>query len=232
MHKKGDLAVTLLVFMIIVLIAVTLFSFVKSSGKEGALFGDVRVAEAVLGQEEAARFDLMNAGKRIAAESYDEVAAAGISSATKAESEFMEKIRKKAGDSPALRGYNNLIIGGNNNSINFALNSQVYRLQTKPVDEDGDALSVGINYQTDVRVDIDLRNEGLHSFGDIASAGESCLKDNIENLQIAGCLNTKLFNFDASVEDKDGKKSFIFKTKREYLINHASKKIEFSYAGA
>ncbi len=226
MDKKGDLGVTLLVFMIVVLIAVTLFSFIRSSGKGEAFFGDVHIAESVIAKEDAARFNLFEAGKRSLTESYAEMAG-NIETAT--DGELLGKLKDKVQKDSIFGGKgDNIVVEGKNNSFSFSIKGAVYQVPTKIANEDTNELSVGVNYKTDVVAEIDLRNEGLHSFGDIADAGQECIKQKT-NPEIEVCLRNKLFNFDVKVEDKDTKKNLIFTTKRDYLLSGVSRKIEFSY---
>jgi molybdopterin converting factor small subunit len=183
--------------MIVVLIAVTLFSFIRSSGKGEAFFGDVHIAESVIAREDAMRFNLFEAGKRALIESYGEMAG-NIETAT--DGELIGKLKDKVQKDSIFGGKgDNIIVEGKNNSFSFSMKGVVYMLSTKDANEDTKAQSVGVNYKTDVTAEIDLRNEGLHSFGDIRDAGQECVKQET-NPQIEECLGKKLFNFDVKVE--------------------------------
>ena len=85
MNKKGDIPVVLLVFLVLLVVGIALFSFIVNSGKVEAKILDVDILEGVYVKENLIRFYVKEAGEKVLLE---------ISSVNEFEIKFKEEFGK------------------------------------------------------------------------------------------------------------------------------------------
>lgn len=250
MNKRGDLATTLLVIMIIVLFLATSFSFISSSGKVETKIFDSRFLESVYLNESQTRFEINNAGESTFVKAYDEIvvsdALAKLNNGGMTSDELNNLVKDKfsaywKADSLAKK-YNKFETSINGNFVE--LNIKEFSIFKSEVVKNEKRVWIWgfiptwyktteqttmkfVYYKPILSFRFESKSLGLERFDDIKNAFGEC-KNLVGNGEIEKCLGEKLTNLNAKAQEENGKKIFNFETKKAFLIDGQLRKIRFS----
>ena len=102
--KKADIAITLLVFMTLVLVGVTLFSFILGPGEKADIkLTGVKIIDSSYLAEEQIKFYMKEAGERALINSYDE-------NDNFAEINFKQNFKQEIGEYPFSPAYGKAVL--------------------------------------------------------------------------------------------------------------------------
>ena len=221
MNKRGDLAITLLVFMALLIIGVALFSFIVHS-KINAIIDSGSFVDKVVADKQAIEREVFIKGQSLLIEDYY----------LKAKNYEVEKSKL---------GYYVFSINVVDKGIGFESKWDKGDLQFFNKDEivlmnellikerslffEGEQqANMNIKYSPKIFVKIRLNDIGLHGFDEIDSALNECkIKDEI--VKIKECLSGKLANFDVNVDDL---KNVKMSTKSKFYLDKEFKSIELN----
>ncbi|MEK6850710.1 MAG: hypothetical protein AABX85_03995 [Nanoarchaeota archaeon] len=247
MNRKGDVQVSIIVLMSLVICVFALFNFYTHFGKIKTEVADASFIDKVYAEEYGLKTSMFFMVKSKFIEEYSNV------DLSTEDYEATEKNIKDSMDNLYLTSRLNkdekkkLNIELNDNFISASLDEIVLSgsvmLKDKrrvwfwgivPVSSSYDQVNtfVAAIYRKKIKIDIDIEKEGLHGFRQINSALESCEMFDTKK-EIEDCLQKRLVNFDIVVNvviDGNGAiidKSVEMKSKRVFSIDGQLKNIEF-----
>lgn len=256
-NKKGDLSITLLVLLVVVLAGFTLFTFYTNSGKIEARVIDSRFIEGSYSAENAIEFDMESAGENALAKSYEEFVSR----------DFFARIQNKeidfGGANLALNGEflanmnkeflvkkyeseKNLKLISSSVGKYFAETnlSGFYSVRSVSTEKGGNKLDWGFSqtpasaagiagsiivvYNKNIQNKVYFERIGLYGLEKIYSLAKSCVVESDSTIAMQ-CLNEKMPNFNFNVFARDGG-GFIIKaeTKRTFSISGVQRKLNFA----
>lgn len=231
MNKKGQPpAIALLVFMIVILLGATLFSFYKSSTGVKENLIDARFVESVYAEETQARFDMITAGGSAIVESYMEIVADNPFDKSAGElNELMRlKISEKFNSNSVIKSnYPGIAFEVKVDGANVNITSGQIRLETSG--KFGGSRVVGVLYRTILEEKFNLEDYGLYDLAYIKFSSAECLSMK-EAVDVNKCFSERLPYLSSKVFESGGKKSVQFTTEKYYLISQKFEDIEFSLA--
>lgn len=251
-NKRGDLAVTLLVFLILATVLIAIFTFVTNPIKVKEKISSLGVIQDISSQESLVEFYVRQAGESAVILTYKEFASNGIYIAdpvkinSNREIEFFnlnenlnEKFRLKFIENfqkefekyefqeESLKTLKEII---KINNFYTAFDGNKIILDVNNLEFKESLKDVSVLYAPKINVVLNLNNIGLYDFKGVYDIKESCkIQEDIE-----GCFNNELVNFNAELQSKENpnKEKYILATltsKKEFLIEYKFEKIEFSF---
>ncbi len=251
-NKRGDIAVTLLVFLILVTVLIALFTFVTNPMKVKEKISSLGVIQIISSQESLAEFYVKQSGESAAILTYKEFASDGIYVAEpvkmnldreiefsslnenlneKFRLKFIENFQKEFEKYDFKEEYlKNLkeIIKINNFYTVFDGNKIILDVNNLEFKES--LKDVGVLYAPKINVVLNLDNIGLDDFKRVYDIKEYCkIQEDVEE-----CFNNELVNFNTVFQSKENsnKEKYILArltSKKEFLIDYKFEKVEFSF---
>ncbi|MEI6732102.1 MAG: hypothetical protein WCK90_05505 [archaeon] len=233
MNKKGDVAVTLFVFMVLILVSTALFSFYKSSDKI-----DVKISDASFVGEAIAKEDIIQTAEKEmiynrAVSTYYEVVSSKDGLGIK-QKNFEDKF---SGEIDSIIGGEEsrvFILSSKGNNLTIGLKDEILFSSGKILEgvkkeswafgvfdfmKPGGSVfeaALRIFYFRKTEVKIGLDEIGLHSFDTIGNAVTGCGKSETAE----ACISSRLPNFKVSVSGSE-----VTMESRQYFINGELKSI-------
>lgn len=211
-NKKGNVSITLLVFIALFLVGFALFSFIVHPNIE-ARVADARFIEKGFQEEEMFKQRMfVESSLRIGQEFYDKTReypfrAMGVSDFELNESGNLRLVK----------------IAFNGDNVDVSLNSSLYLLER--FDDSKNEIYLNYLYRPNPILEMKLSSMGLHSFEDINKALVEC---GAVKGDVAGCFNGKLVNFESKVVVDSLNRQVNFETKKMFSISGSLKKISFN----
>lgn len=243
MNRRGDVAITLLVFMIVVLLGYSLFSFYKGASGVGVEVTDSRFVEGMYLNEGVALFNIESAGEKALVKGYRETLNEGVFrkiGAGTANSEVDGLMRDRVLDAlkkePAVGKYvgagDNLVVVVNGEDIEIDAKNVILPTITAKGKEEK-VVGVGV-YEAKPNITMNLREQGLWGFVEIVSVSRECVKDNKDlpgsaEAEIERCVEARITTFDVRVSKEGANFVLNFISKKTFYLDKQFKKVDFAF---
>lgn len=240
-NKRGDISITLLVFMVVVLTGSVLFSFIRSSGKITGNIADSRFLEGAYFGEEGARSFMKAASEDALIKSYYEVAnekgddlfknfdeiAVDNLIKEKFNAKFAEEIKKYGAGEKVMQDLLAEVEKGNFVSSfdgdGMSIEIKDFAISAGVVGQNKET-KIGVIYRPKMIVNVSLEELGLYGFWKINNAIEKC-KSAKSDSEISNCFSSELstrFLVDYN------KKVLGLESRRVFLIGNELRSIKIS----
>lgn len=246
-NRKGDVQVSIIALMALVICVFALFSFYTHFGKIKTEIADTTFVEKVYAEEYGLKTRMFFTVKSKFVEEYSNVDLSSVNYEIAEENiknslsnlyltgrlnkDEKKKINIELNDNFISASLDEIVLSG---SVMLKDKRRVWFWGIVPVSSAYDEVNtfVAAIYRKKIKIDIDIEKEGLHGFRQINNALESCKIFNTKQ-EIENCLQKRLVNFDIVanvVTDENGaisEKSVEMKSKRVFSIDGQLKNIEF-----
>ncbi|MBS3091341.1 hypothetical protein J4217_02745 [Candidatus Pacearchaeota archaeon] len=233
MNKKGDVSVTLLIFMALFLVITALYSFMVYS-RINTSIADPRFLEKSYQKEEMYKIEIFTKGYENIVKDYYDKTQDYLSGNELEVSGF--QIKDENGNVKNIDANKDKEMVSFISKEDFPIFDEItikdkqsrwyWRIVPESVKDQQIKVLINSIYKPKIDVKINLTEMGLHDFDEIDSAVNQC-KDS-DNDKIRYCLSERLGNFDVSIDVKDNVKTALFNTKKKFYIDNQLRKIEIS----
>lgn len=164
MNKKADLAVTLLVFLVVLVSIITLFSFFMSSGVDEKIY-DASVVEGVYAKENIVEFYVWQIGEEVLKESHSELRASSgnlnNNLVNKFNVKFNDELQKYNFEDGVFEDLKSKVVS---EEFDSEFDGKVLSVKIQNFNFDDSLENIEVKYTADVVVELDLEELGLEIF--------------------------------------------------------------------
>ena len=256
-NKRGNLSIVILVLLVFMVTAATLFNFITASERVSETIYGAGVVEGIYTKQNLMEFYIRGSGEKAAVDSYRGLVSSGDyigNPITNFRNEvkfgvlhsgldenlkikFTKNLKQEFSNYEFKEDYLiNLKQSVLDEKFTVILERGIFKLDLSRQELDNSLENINITYFPKVSLDFNLNRIGLDNFEGVYQAKESCKNKDNKSL-IESCFNDNLYGFTSFVEVKKdtNDKNYTFVTltsKKEFLINKQFKNIEFSFIPA
>ncbi len=235
MNRRGDVSITLLVFLILFLIGATMFIFITNSNKVGALIGDSRFLDASFYESSRVKFYLESAAEKAVFDGYQNVLNRQglISLDSFDENDFSSQVK-----SEILNNFENEkepygLTDIKLKNVEISGDSFVFSFGDFPIvatlsDKDNNEISRAI-YRPSIIFETNVTVLGLYDMSFVKRVILGCA-DVKETAGLQACVAENLPNFNVSAGEigKNGERAVYLLSKRKFFIGSQLRELVFS----
>jgi len=214
-NKRGDLAITVLVFLVVMVCAVALYSFAATNSEFEKKIQDIDYAQGAYVIADSFEFSMEGPVRQAYFETYSEFLENEVYSYIDSGSKFYEVYYFDFLNPDLNEEFNKLFLEklkineDYKKKVVVEFNNDLFRVVFEDMEFNSDERGYDIRYKTDIVYDFNFINQGIIGFEKLNEVKDECVSSGRLS-EVEDCFNREFENFEVTVTEvgKDDDKYF------------------------